>query len=75
VACCGLLAHFCIIKALTIAPATVVVPLDFIRLPIIAVAAMLIYHEAIDGWVFVGVIIIFAGTYLNIWFETRANRR
>jgi drug/metabolite transporter (DMT)-like permease len=70
-ATCGLLAHFCITKALTIAPATVVAPLDFIRLPIIAVAAMIIYNEAIDIWVFLGAIIIFAGNYLNIWFETR----
>lgn len=71
VACCGLLAHFCITKALIIAPATVVAPLDFVRLPIIAVAAMMIYNEAIDVWVFVGAIVIFAGNYLNIWFETR----
>jgi len=71
IACCGLLAHFCITKALTIAPATVVAPLDFFRLPIVAVAAMLIYNEAIDIWVFIGAIIIFSGNYLNIWFETR----
>ena len=71
VACCGVLAHFCITKALTIAPATVVAPIDFIRLPLVAVAAMLLYNEAIDIWVFVGAVIIFAGNYLNIWFETR----
>lgn len=73
VATCGLLAHFCITKALTIAPATVVAPFDFVRLPLIAVAAMVIYNEAIDVWVFVGAMIIFAGNYLNIWFETRKN--
>lgn len=73
VAACGLLAHFCITKALTIAPATVVAPLDFVRLPIIAVAAMLIYNEAIDVWVFVGAIVIFAGNYLNILCKTRKN--
>ncbi|MCX7559893.1 DMT family transporter [Sulfitobacter sp. F26204] len=71
VACCGLLAHFCITKALTIAPATVVAPIDFARLPIVAVAAMLLYNEVIDIWVFVGAVIIFAGNYLNIWVETR----
>ena len=71
VAACGLLAHFCITKALTIAPATIVAPLDFVRLPIIAIAAMIIYNEAIDIWVFVGASIIFAGNYLNIWVETR----
>ena len=68
---CGLLAHFCITKALTLAPATVVAPIDFARLPIIAVVAMLLYNEVVDIWVFVGAVIIFAGNYLNIWFETR----
>ncbi|MGC1505722.1 MAG: DMT family transporter [Sulfitobacter sp.] len=71
VACCGLIAHFCITKALTIAPATVVAPVDFARLPLVAVTAMLLYNEAIDIWVFVGAVIIFAGNYINIWFETR----
>ena len=33
----GLLAHFCITNALAIAPATVVVPIDFVRLPVIAI--------------------------------------
>ncbi len=70
-AVCGLLAHFCITKALTLAPATVVAPFDFVRLPIIAVAGMLIYDESIDVYVFVGASIIFAGNYLNIWFEMR----
>ncbi|MEW9920776.1 DMT family transporter [Marimonas sp. MJW-29] len=68
---CGLLAHFCITKALSIAPAAVVAPIDFARLPIIAIVAVLVYGEALDLWVFVGAVIIFAGNYLNIWSETR----
>jgi drug/metabolite transporter (DMT)-like permease len=68
---CGLLAHYCITKALTIAPATVVAPVDFARLPIIAIVAMLVYGEALDIWVFVGALVIFGGNYLNIWNETR----
>jgi drug/metabolite transporter (DMT)-like permease len=68
----GLLAHFCITKALALAPATVVVPIDFIRLPAIAIVGMLLYNEALDFWVFAGAAIIFAGNYLNIWSETRA---
>ena len=67
----GLLAHFCITKALSLAPATVVVPIDFIRLPTIAVVGMLLYNEAIDIWVFVGAAVIFAGNYFNLWHETR----
>ncbi|WP_299686830.1 DMT family transporter [uncultured Tateyamaria sp.] len=67
----GLLAHFCLTKALSIAPATVVVPIDFVRLPTIAVVGMLVYGEAIDIWVLVGAVIIFGGNYLNLWWETR----
>lgn len=75
VGCAGLLAHFCVTNALAIAPATVVVPFDFIRLPTIAVVGMLVYGEALDIWVFVGALVIFGGNYLNIWTETRGNRR
>ncbi|MDQ7071556.1 MAG: DMT family transporter [Rhodobacterales bacterium] len=67
----GLLAHFCMTNALAIAPATVVVPLDFIRLPLIAIIGLLVYGEALDIWVLVGAVVIFSGNYLNIWSETR----
>ncbi|MGD9866262.1 MAG: DMT family transporter [Pseudodonghicola sp.] len=70
----GLLAHFCITNALSIAPATVVMPIDFARLPTIAVVGMLLYSEALDIWVFVGAAVIFAGNYLNILAETRRLR-
>lgn len=74
----GLLAHFCITNALSIAPAAVVMPIDFARLPTIAVVGMLLYGEPLDIWVFVGAAVIFAGNYLNILSETgrlRATRR
>lgn len=68
---CGLLAHFCITSALQIAPATIVAPIDFVRLPLVAVCAMLVFDEPLEVWVFVGAVVIFAGNYLNIWTETR----
>lgn len=71
VGCAGLLAHFCLTNALSIAPATVVVPIDFARLPVIAIVAMVLYNEPLEIWVFVGALIIFAANYLNIWNETR----
>lgn len=70
----GLTAHFCLTSALSLAPATVVVPIDFLRLPVIAVVAMLVYNEALDPLVFVGAAIIFAGNYMNMWVETRPRR-
>lgn len=67
----GLVAHLCLTNALSIAPATVVVPMDFLRLPIIAIIGMLFYSEAIDIYVFIGGLIIFGAIYLNIWTESR----
>lgn len=74
IGCAGLLAHFCLTNALAIAPATVVVPIDFIRLPTIAVIGMLAYGEVVDIWVFVGAAVIFAGNYLNIFVEARQTK-
>ena len=62
----GLVAHFCLTKALSIAPASTVIPFDFARLPLIAVVGMLFYNEPLDGYVFLGGAIIFAANYLNI---------
>ncbi|MEP4198087.1 MAG: DMT family transporter [Aliishimia sp.] len=67
----GLMAHFCYTNALRLAPASVVTPMDFARLPTIAVVAYLAYAEVIDPMVFVGGLLIFAGNYLNIWTEMR----
>lgn len=71
IGCAGLMAHFCLTNALSIAPATVVIPIDFTRLPVIAVVGMLLYNEPLELLVFVGAAVIFAGNYLNIWVETR----
>lgn len=70
----GLLAHFCITTALSLAPATVVLPVDFTRLPIIATIGMLFYNEPLDIWVILGAVIIFGSNYINIWSETRKKR-
>ncbi len=74
IACAGLLAHFCLTTALRLAPATVVVPVDFIRLPVIAIVGMVFYNEGLDIFVLIGAAVIFAGNYYNIWQETRAIR-
>ncbi|MEM7295762.1 MAG: DMT family transporter [Pseudomonadota bacterium] len=62
----GLGAHFCLTTALSLAPATRVIPIDFIRLPLIAVIGMALYGEPIDGWVFLGGALIFLANYLNL---------
>jgi drug/metabolite transporter (DMT)-like permease len=67
----GLLAHFCITKALQLAPATVVTPIDFFRLPVIAAIGYVFYNEALDIFIIGGAVIIFIANYINIWSETR----
>lgn len=71
IGCAGLLAHFCLTTALSLAPANIVMPIDFARLPTIAIVGMLLYHEAIDVWVFVGAAIIFGANYLNITTQSK----
>jgi drug/metabolite transporter (DMT)-like permease len=67
IGCAGLVAHTCLTNALAVAPATVVTPMDFLRLPVIALVGMLFYGEPLDVWVFAGAALIFGGNYLNIW--------
>ena len=67
----GLCAHFCLTKALTLAPATVIVPVDFLRLPVIAIIGLTVYAEPLDIFVILGAAIIFGANYANIWAETR----
>lgn len=64
-------AHYCITRAVKIADASVVVGIDFTRLPLIALVGALLYGEALDPMVFVGAAIIFAGTWYSLSRERR----
>ncbi len=70
----GVVAHSCLTKALSLAPATVVAPVDFTRLPVIAVVGLLIYAEPIDLATLAGAALIFAANYVNLWLENRGPR-
>ena len=59
-------AHYCIVRAFQRADATVVVPLDFLRLPLIALVGFVFYQEPLDMWVLAGAALIFAGTWFNV---------
>jgi len=72
VAVAGLVAHFCLTRALSLAPAAVVMPVDFARLPVIALIGMWLYSESLDPMVLIGAVVIFGANYLNIWREARS---
>jgi drug/metabolite transporter (DMT)-like permease len=67
----GVGAHLCLTKALSLAPATVVIPMDFIRLPAIAVVGMLLYGEPLDLYVVLGALVILASNWINMASEAR----
>ena len=67
----GLTAHFCLTTALSMAPATLITPVDFLRLPLIALLGLVLYQEQIEAMVILGAAIIFGANYLNLWSETR----
>ena len=66
----GLIAHYCMTRAFRIADAMVVVPIDFLRLPLIAVVGMLFYGEPLDLTIMLGAAVIFAGTFYSIRRES-----
>ena len=68
----GLLAHYCLTTALTLVPATVVSPLEFIRLPVIAALGFIIYNEPIELTLIIGALLIFVSNYANILSETKS---
>jgi drug/metabolite transporter (DMT)-like permease len=59
-------AHYCMARAMMLVDAMVAVPIDFIRLPLIAAVGTLIYAEPFDPLVIVGAAVIFAGTYYSL---------
>ncbi|MFT4793805.1 MAG: drug/metabolite transporter (DMT)-like permease [Paracoccaceae bacterium] len=72
VALAGLTAHFCLTSALGCAPATVVAPMEFLRLPLIAVVGVMVYGEPLEIAVFAGGAVVLAANLLNIRAERRA---
>jgi len=71
VGCAGLLAHYCITSALKLAPAMIVSPMDFLRLPVMAFIGAAFYNEGLNVWVIVGALIVFVANFWNIWEEGR----
>jgi len=66
IAACGTYSHFCMAHALRHAEATTVVPLDFLRVPLTALAAWLVFGERFDVFTVIGAAVILGGTLLNL---------
>jgi len=67
----GYTAHYCMTRAFRLADATIIVPIDFVRLPLIAVVGALFYDERIQLVTMLGAAVIFTGIYFSVSRESR----
>lgn len=66
VAFTGTFSHYCMARALSHAEATVVAPMDFLRLPLSALLGYMVYAERLDLMTAAGAVLILAGNLLNM---------
>ena len=66
IAFCGTFSHYCMARAMLHADATVVLPMDFLRVPLTAIAGWLIYSERLDAFTVLGAALILTGNLLNL---------
>ncbi len=74
IAFCGTYSHFCMTHALTHADATVVVPMDFLRVPIAALTGWAVYAERVYILTAAGAALILTGNLLNLKGAAPAKR-
>jgi drug/metabolite transporter (DMT)-like permease len=66
IALCGTYSHYCMTQALRHADATTIVPMDFLRVPLTALAGWLVYDERIDLFTVIGAALILVANLLNL---------
>jgi drug/metabolite transporter (DMT)-like permease len=69
----GLAVHCCLTNAFRCGDAIVVIPMDFLRVPLIAVIGWAFYGEQLDAFVFAGAGLIMAGVLWNVRAEAQRN--
>ena len=63
---CGTFSHYCMARAMLHADATVVLPMDFLRVPLTATVGWLLYSERLDLFTVLGAMLILTGNLLNL---------
>lgn len=66
VAFTGTFSHYCLTRALVHAEATVVMPMDFMRLPLSALLGWALFSERLDTFTVVGACLILMGNLVNL---------
>jgi drug/metabolite transporter (DMT)-like permease len=71
----GLSIHYCLTNAFRYGDAMIVIPMDFLRVPLIALIGWMLYGEQLDAFVFAGAGLIIAGVLWNVRSETQRTER
>ena len=61
----GIAAHFCMANALKKEDISRLIPLDYLRLPILILVGIFFYNEGFDTTIIIGGSLIFIGNYIN----------
>ena len=67
----GLVAHLSLTQALSLAPAAVVMPIDFARLPVIAVVGAAVFGESLQWTLVLGAALILSANWYGLRAESR----
>jgi drug/metabolite transporter (DMT)-like permease len=62
----GTFSHFCLSKALSLADASLVMPMDFLRVPLTALIGYWLYREGLDAYSILGAALILAANTVNL---------
>jgi drug/metabolite transporter (DMT)-like permease len=73
ICCAGLAIHYCLANAFRCGDAIMVIPMDFLRVPLIAVIGWAFYDENPDVYVFAGAALIVVGVLWNVRGEAQRN--
>ena len=63
--------HYCMAKAFLLVEIITVIPMEYLRLPMIAIVGALLYAEPIDAPIIIGGLAILIGNYLNVRMASR----
>lgn len=68
-------AHYTMARALRVMDASLAIPIDFLRVPLIAIIGWLFYGEAVGATIFVGTALIAGANFVAVRAETKAARK
>lgn len=60
------MAQFCVASAISLADARVVQPMNFLRMPMAALAGFIVFSEFPDAWTWIGAVIIFGAAWYAV---------